>query len=338
VLTITAANASRSYGTANPTFAASYSGWVGGDTSAALIGTPNLATTAISASAAGAYPITATTGTLAAANYTFKFVSGTLTVTKATPSITLASSANASVYGARVSFTATVSSGGPAGTVIFYDGAVSIGSSNLSGTTATFAIASLKAGSHSITASLGGANYNPVTSAAITQTVNKAILTVTANNSVTYGTASLVLSPSYSGWVNGDTAAVLTGIPALSTPAKATSPVGVYAITATAGTLTTANYTFQYVSGNLVIVKAVLTVTANNASRVYGTMNPTFAAAYSGWVNGDTAAVLTGTPALTTKATTASAVGAYPITAAVGTLATANYTFKLVPGTLTVTR
>jgi hypothetical protein len=53
-------------------------------------------------------------------------------------------------------------------------------------------------------------------------------------------------------------------------------------------------------------------------------------------VNGDTAAVLSGYPLLTTTATTASAPGSYPITGAVGTLAAANYTFSFVSGTLTV--
>jgi sirohydrochlorin ferrochelatase len=47
---------------------------------------------------------------------------------------------------------------------------------------------------------------------------------------------------------------------------------------------------------------------------------------------------LAGTPTLTTRATAASAVGAYPITVTTGTLAAANYTFKFVPATLTVTK
>jgi len=46
---------------------------------------------------------------------------------------------------------------------------------------------------------------------------------------------------------------------------------------------------------------------------------------------------VTGTAVVTTTATAASAVGSYPITPALGTLAARDYTFTFVAGTLTVT-
>ena len=58
-LTITANNAARAFGVANPTFTDSYSGFVNGDTSASLTTQPTLTTTASSALPAGTYPITA---------------------------------------------------------------------------------------------------------------------------------------------------------------------------------------------------------------------------------------------------------------------------------------
>ena len=337
VVTVTANGASKIYGAANPAFSAGYSGWVNGDTAAVLRGAPGFSTTATTASGVGSYPITPNTGTLAAVNYTFKFASGMLTITKASPSITIASSASSSVYGTRVSFTATVSAGGPAGTVLFYDGASSLGSANLSGRTATLITSALKAGTHSITASLGGSNYNPATSPAITQTVTKAVLTITANTTVTYG-ANLVLVPTYTGWLNADTASVLTGAPALSTTAATRPGAGTFVITVAPGALAAANYTFRCVPGTLTVAKAVLTVRANSATRVVGAANPTLTAAYSGWMNGDTTAVLTGALSLSTRATTASPPGSYPITVSAGTLTTANYTFNFVAGTLTVAR
>ena len=86
------------------------------------------------------------------------------------------------------------------------------------------------------------------------------------------------------------------------------------------------------------ISKAALTVAANNASRFYGAANPTFTASYSGFATGDTfAGSVTGTPSLTTLATTGSPVGSYSINAAQGTLAASNYTFTFIKGTLTVT-
>src|SRR5439155_969226 len=65
--------------------------------------------------------------------------------------------------------------------------------------------------------------------------------------------------------------------------------------------------------------------------------NPTLTATITGYVNGDNASVVSGTPALSTVATQSSAVGTYAITAAQGTLSAANYTFgPFVPGTLSV--
>lgn len=84
------------------------------------------------------------------------------------------------------------------------------------------------------------------------------------------------------------------------------------------------------------IAKATLTVAAKNVSRPYGTANPQFTAMISGFVYRDTQSVVSGTPSFTTMATLSSLPGPYPITAALGTLAAANYTFNLQPGTLTV--
>ena len=100
------------------------------------------------------------------------------------------------------------------------------------------------------------------------------------------------------------------------------------------------NYSFTMVNGALTVNQAVLTVTAQNASKTYGAANPTFAYAMTGFVNGDTqAGATTGAPGLSTTATAASpAVGAYAITANPGTLASGNYSFTFVSGTLTVTQ
>jgi MBG domain (YGX type) len=108
-LTVTANNATKAVGAAIPPFTASYSGFVNGDTTAVLSGSPAFSTTATSSSPAGVYPITATQGTLAAANnfpYTFNFVSGTLSVIAA-PTIVLNTSATLT-GSASAGYTATV--------------------------------------------------------------------------------------------------------------------------------------------------------------------------------------------------------------------------------------
>ena len=97
------------------------------------------------------------------------------TVVKAAATATLASSANPSGYGQPVTFTATVSPSGATGTVQFLDGATVLGTATLSNGNAALSISALAAGSHTITASYSGdGNYNGATSAALSQTVNKA--------------------------------------------------------------------------------------------------------------------------------------------------------------------
>ncbi|SPE28736.1 exported hypothetical protein [Candidatus Sulfotelmatomonas gaucii] len=70
----------------------SLSGYVNGDATAnppVVTGAPVLTTTATSTSNAGSYPITITTGTLAAANYSFLFVPGTVTIQQAPATISI---------------------------------------------------------------------------------------------------------------------------------------------------------------------------------------------------------------------------------------------------------
>jgi hypothetical protein len=161
---------------------------------------------------------------------------------------------------------------------------------------------------------------------------------VTADNTArVYGQANPAFTASYSGFFNGDTAAVLRGSPDLTTLVTASSGVGTYTITAAQGTLSTANYVFTFGDGTLTVTPAILTVTADNASRVHGQANPAFTASYRGFVNGDNAVALGGTPDLSTNATSGSGVGTYTTTAAPGTLSAANYTFAFTDGTLTIT-
>lgn len=81
-LTVTANNLTMAKGAAVPKLTYKMTGFVNKDTQAkATTGQPSLTTTATSSSGAGSYPITAAVGTLAAKNYVFAFVDGTLTVT-----------------------------------------------------------------------------------------------------------------------------------------------------------------------------------------------------------------------------------------------------------------
>ena len=168
-------------------------------------------------------------------------------------------------------------------------------------------------------------------------------LTITANNSTSvYGT-SPILTASYTGFVNGDTAASLTVPLTLSTTATSSSPVGTYQIVALGAQ--DMDYTITYANpggsstwssiGTLTVIAAPLTVSATNESMTYGGTVPTpLTYTYTGLVNGGTVPTFSGS--LSTTATSSSNVGDYPVTQ--GTLAaTGNYTIgTYVPGTLTV--
>jgi len=113
-------------------------------------------------------------------------------------------------------------------------------------------------------------------------------------------------------------------------------------ITATAGTGTctvsasnTGNTIYFPLSASqsIPLNPAALTVTANNASMVYGASLPAFSSTFSGLVLTDTAGSL-GTITYTTAATAASPVGSYPVTP--GGLVSSNYSIQFFPGTLTI--
>lgn len=82
VLTVTAKNLSVPQGKPIPALTYSIAGFANGDKPSVVSGAPVLATVP-EGTAEGNYPITVAMGTLAAANYKFKFADGTLTITSA---------------------------------------------------------------------------------------------------------------------------------------------------------------------------------------------------------------------------------------------------------------
>jgi hypothetical protein len=166
-----------------------------------------------------------------------------------------------------------------------------------------------------------------------TLTVTPAQLTVQADDKTkAYGAGLPALSATYSGFVNGDTAASLTQPVSLATTATLASGVGTYPILVTGGA--SPNYSLIRNSGMLTVTKAALTVTAEDKSAVYGGVLPALTTAYDGFINGDTAAVLTQPVTLTTTAKPTSPAGKYPITVSGG--ASANYTLVPKSGVLSV--
>ncbi|MFN0120104.1 MAG: MBG domain-containing protein [Blastocatellia bacterium] len=318
-LTVTANNTTRVYGAANPSFTGSINGLVNEDNITAAYGT-----TAVAASGIGTYAITATLADPGnrAGNYEITYVNGTLTVTRAALTITANSATRA--YGAvNPALTGTIT------------GALS--GDNITATWTTTALTSSAAGKYPITglvdANEKNANYD-IGYVNGELTIGRAPLTVAVNNaSRPYGTSNPAFTGVITGLVNGDN---LTA--SYSTTAVTTSATGGYPITATLNDPgnKAANYEVTITPGTLSVSRVGLTVTAENKTRTYGAANPALTYTITGFAPGESSSVVTGAPALTTTATTASAAGGYQIVPAQGTLASANYSFTFVNGTLTV--
>src|SRR5262249_42656266 len=88
--------------------------------------------------------------------------------------------------------------------------------------------------------------------------------------------------------------------------------------------------------GTLTINKASLTATANNISKTYGAVNPSFPASYTGFLGTDNASVIDTPPTGNTTATQFSNVGTYPIT--LSGASDNNYNFTYGGGTLPVNK
>jgi hypothetical protein len=314
-LAVTANAQTKAYGTADPAFTVTYAGFVNGDTAAVLGGT--LALTRAAGENVGSHLITPSG--LTSGNYTIAFNAGTLTITQAALSVTADTKTKA--YGAA----------DPAFTVT-YAGLVNGDTPGSLGGTLSFGRAPGKnVGSYPITPSgLTSANYT-LTFNPGTLTITQAALSVTADaKTKAYGAADPAFTVTYSGFVNGDTAAALAGT--LSLTRVPGENVGGYLITPSG--LTSANYTLTFNPGTLTITKAALAVTAEAKTKIYGAADPAFTVTYSGFVNGDTAAVLGGTLSFTRGP--GESVGSYPINPS--GLTSANYTLIFNPGTLTITK
>jgi hypothetical protein len=94
------------------------------------------------------------------------------------------SSANPSLFGQSVTFTATVSAntpgaGTPSGSVTFSEGATTLGSAALSAGSATFATSALAVGNHTITGSYGGDGNFLISTSSVLQAVGNQVPTTT---------------------------------------------------------------------------------------------------------------------------------------------------------------
>jgi len=110
------------------------------------------------------------------------------------------------------------------------------------------------AGSATVTATQSGNDSYQPFSREFTLTVNKAMLTITADDKTKEeGEENPELTVTYSGFVNGDDVSSLTTQPTVTTTATTTSPAGTYPITVSGAV--SGNYTFNYVNGTLTVTE-----------------------------------------------------------------------------------
>ncbi len=330
VLTITAENKSKTYGDANPALTLTYSGFVNGDTKeTALTSLPTAATTATATSPAGDYPIAATGAT--GNNYTFTYLPGTLTVNKASQTITFASLSDKTYGDADFTLAATASSGLA---VTYSSSDPSVASVDANGK-----VHLLSAGTVTITAQqTGDNNYNAATPVAQTLTVKQASQTITFASLPTqtyYGDADFSLNATSSSGLLFTYASSNTAVATVTTDGKV-HVLMAGTTTITASQAGNANFAATNATQNLIVLKAALTIKADDQTRAFGSANPALTITYSGFVNAETQTNLNALPKASTTATTASAAGTYPI--AISGAASDNYAITYIPGTLTVTQ
>ena len=282
------ATVSHASGVANPTGYISF-----------IVGGSVVATTIVTLSGGGVGSVTVTSDTLPDSGSMYAQYNGdssysqstsssstSYSLTAATPTVTLtvqeqsAPSTNitTSTYGDALNLTASVYLSSPNtsivlnGTVTFKQGTTVLGtaatilSSTANTYQAVFPCNWLAVGSNALSAVFSASDSAQMHNATGTEslTVNKAQLTITANDySMTYGmTPSFTATPT--GFVLTDNSSVITGSFTFNSIGSNTSGVGSYPIIVSIGSAAATNYTFTFVRGTLTILQAPLTVTAND--------------------------------------------------------------------------
>jgi len=342
--TMTASNASATYGDTSVTLAATVSPasgpavntgtvtfTVGGTsvTSGTVSGGNASATFSLSGVNAGSYSIAATYNAgsgFNASNNSTQSPAPTLTLAKADADCS-------SIAGYAVTYDASAHTA--SGTCEGVGGDGTLAGLDLSSTTHT------NAGDYSGDAwtftDVSG-NYND-TSGTLDDAIAKAELTVKADpQSKDYdGSAFTAFTRTITGFASGEGESVITGSVTYGGTAVGAVNAGTYTIVPDVSGLSADNYSFTPSNGTLTINKVTLTVRADNKSKVFdGYPFTAFTRTITGFVNSESESVISGTVTYAGTAVGATAVGTYTITPVVSGLSATNYDFTPANGTLTV--
>ncbi|MBB2181813.1 Ig-like domain repeat protein [Lachnospiraceae bacterium MD1] len=299
----------------------------------------------------GGYEVTFTPNAGTVANYeaitnTTKMVA--ITVSKATPAVTVSADISDDAGSRKATLTATVTGTGdgetPTGTVKFtgstsgsdvdIEGATAV---TITGGKATYTWTGLANQIYKVKAVYNGsANYNTATSTEITFDTNKenqAALNIGSIGTKTYGDGTFTLSAT--GGSGGGAVTFESSdstIVSISGTTATIHKAGSVTITATKAATDTYNEASASVS--LIVGKKVLTVKADNKLNIIkGAVMPALTYTVTGLVGSDTFI----DPILSTTATDTKTLGEYDITISGGTFANAdNYTINYTSGKLTI--
>ena len=399
-LSVVAADKSMNYGSSVSALTDTITGFVNGDQAGVVSGSPGLSTSASGASHPGSYAINVNVSGLSATNYSFAAKNGTLTIGRATPTITWAKPTDIT-YGTALGATQLDATTTVPGSFVYTPAAGTVLSAGAGQTlSVTFTPTDTS-------------DYNSVTTTATINVLRVQLSVVAADKSMNYGSSVSALTDTITGFVNGDQAGVVSGSPGLSTSASGASHPGSYAINVNVSGLSATNYSFAAKNGTLTIGRATptitwakptditygtalgatqldatttvpgsfvytpaagtvlsagagqtlsvtftptdtsdynsvtitatinvsraqLTVAAADKSMTYGSSVPALTDTITGFVNGDQAGVISGTPGLSTSASGASNPGSYAINVNVSGLSATNYSFAAQSGTLTI--
>jgi filamentous hemagglutinin family protein len=267
-LQLTADNHSITYGSIVPSLSYTYSGFfVTDNVGNSITGTPVLTTTYTQGSpvSGSPYSVSFTTLPVASTNYALTANGGVITVNPIQLTTTGLTASDKNYDGTN----AAVILGTPAtsGAIYGSDAPVITGSP-----VGTFANAnagnniSVSVSGLALTGS-GSNNYALITPT-LSADILKTPLILSANNlSVFYG-SPLLSAYSFTGFVNGQNASVLTGAPLITTNYTPTSPLGTYPITIALGSIDSPNY-------DIIIGNANGSITVTGLAPNYATTNPT---------------------------------------------------------------
>ncbi len=304
-------------------------GFVNGDSISSVSGVATISSPIIRGSPAGTYVLFPNVADLSASNYAFVGRSGTLTVVKASLSVT--PDAVTMTYGSLVPALTYQISGFVNGDDVSTVNGVASVTSSVSSTSGV--------GSYVVMSSLGtlsSPNYSFVFDPGVVR-VEKAVLTVIPIPAMmTYGSPMPEVKYQLSGFVNGDSAQCVSGAPKFRPSFPVRSGAGVYLIESTPGSLSSSNYTFVLNPGRLQVTKAHLTVTSVAAAITYGSAVAGLRYVVKGFVNGDSEQDLNGRAVVSTAVSSNSPVGKYAIAIGAGSLWSPNYDFSFETNVLTV--